>query len=148
MGAANDVPLAARLARLWRPSGSTPHRRRPGRAGVRSGLKPARQRVLSYIATVAVKGAGAGPQGGHAEAAVRVALEHGVEEADRGAVLCQLVVGIVEVLAGLGYYACGVVVEVLVLVAGDDPARGGRRDGGDCPARGVAASPRRDCPLL
>src|SRR5258708_28237963 len=77
MGAANDLPLAARLARLWRPSGSTRHRRRPGRAGVRSGLKPARQRVLSYIATVAVKGACARPQGGPARAAGRGALRPG-----------------------------------------------------------------------
>jgi len=67
-----------------------------------------------------VEAAGAGPQGGRAQAAVWVAPEHTVEEVACCAVFQQQVVGIVEVLARFGDDPVRVVVKVLVLVSSDD----------------------------
>ena len=58
--------------------------------------------------TQCVEAARASPQGGRAQATVRVALEHSVEEVACAAVLRQQVVDIVEVLAGFGDDAGGV----------------------------------------
>ena len=70
--------------------------------------------------TQCVEAARASPQGGRAQATVRVALEHSVEEVACAAVLRQQVVDIVEVLAGFGDDAGGVVVKGFVLVPGDE----------------------------
>ena len=59
------------------------------------------------------------------------------------AVSCWQVVGVVEVLAGLDHDAFGLVVEVLVAAAGDDPPWPQRPDPVDGVAPGVAASVRR-----
>ncbi len=114
-------------------------------------LKPALQRFLTSVAvtiTQCVERAGAGPQGGRAQAAVWVALEHSIEEVLRGALLRQKVVDIVEILAGFDDFAGGGVVKVLVLVTGDDPARVQSRNGVDGLAPGVAASARRLAEVL
>ena len=51
---------------------------------------------------------------------VGVALDLGVEKVDGGVLGAQQFLGVLEVLAGLGDCALGVVVELPVLVAGDD----------------------------
>ena len=51
---------------------------------------------------------------------VGVALDLGVEEVDGAALGSEQLLGVVEVLPGLGNRAAGVVVELLVLVARDD----------------------------
>jgi hypothetical protein len=69
-----------------------------------------------------------------------VALDHRVEELGRGGALRRRGLGIVEVSAGLGDDTGGVVVQVLVLVAGDDvPGREGL-DGADGVAPCVQAA--------
>lgn len=55
-------------------------------------LEPGRERFLNLVALAIARGveaAGAGPQCGRAESAVRVTLEHGVEEVGCSAVLRQ-----------------------------------------------------------
>ena len=75
--------------------------------------------VLVGVLTDAVEHAGPGPQDEPPEV-VGVALDLGVEKVDGRVLGAQELLGVVEVLAGLGDRALGVVVELLVLVAGDD----------------------------
>ena len=74
----------------------------PDRPQSRNSFEPTRDAVMKNLAAVAitrcVQGAGASPQGGRAQTAVRVALQHSVKEVAGCAVFG--IVDIVEVLAG------------------------------------------------
>ena len=75
--------------------------------------------VLFGVFAHAVDRTGAGPEH-RPRQVVRVALDHRGEEVDGGGFVAKALVGVVEVLAGLGDRPLGVVVEVLVLVPADD----------------------------
>src|SRR5262249_54444461 len=89
----------------------------PSQPRADGGLADVLLRVLAH----AVEDLGAGPEHGPAQV-VRVALDLRVEEVDRAALGAQQLLGVVEVLPGLGDRALGAVVERLVLVARDDVA--------------------------
>src|ERR1700748_3552181 len=88
-----------------------------------AGSKPGGENDLAEISVGvladAVEHAGPGPKDKSPEV-VWVALNLGVEKVDGGVLGAQELLGVVEVLAGLGDRALGVVVELLVLVARDD----------------------------
>src|SRR5215510_5915669 len=75
--------------------------------------------VLSGVFAHAVESRSAGPQHGPRQM-VWVPLDLGVEEVDRGVLRPQELVGVVEVLTGFRDRPPGVVVEMSVLVTGDD----------------------------
>src|SRR6516162_5073951 len=93
--------------------------------------KSSRSFITTTFLELAIKGLSSTPQRAGIEPP-GVAIKHGLEEVERRRMRLPKLVGIGEILPGLGDGASGIIIESLVLVAGDDPARVQGLDHVDC----------------